>query len=932
MQDFALEPKRRGRSVSQNRFVSSFFRIILLSLLLGTLMSLDFILYLKAGSVFLNASNVMLPIIIIVVGCFVFSAILIFFTSFSRFIRSLLFGLICALLALAFMNQFLQIDKSQYLPVLLTSFTGNDVFIKLLGNFSHWILLAIIFLICYKIASKMSNASLCTLVLILLFITGGLGSLMFLSKSSEAYVNEVYTSTEKGFTENKKKTIFLFMPNAISYNALSISAQQPDDVNTLLKNVQLGFFAKYGFKLYPNAYLANSSQDVNLIELLNPLDVKSYDNHILNNVGLEKLWKFKSSQKTELFLKDSQLIDVYKKAQYKTSAYQNQHLELCKKNNQYITDRCLSRTSAPFDISQFSDFDKVKILLSQWLSTFDVLYHPSIVSPIQLLLGREFLDSVLLPYDQTYVVNSLDVLKRLLEDISSDGGKAGAYFVYLDFPSNLFVFDEWCHIKPYNEWSTDNPKLSTNSLFQGTANYSRQMLCFWGYMEEFMANLKKIEVLDNLTFVIQGISSGQGTSFSSKNAIDKFKKGRTVLFAIRDPKSKFGVNNQICQSKDFLRSYLLNAPKCTEFSGLSLSAGILERIKNDLRKNVLTRQDVQKAVSAYKNHLKEWRLKRKPLFNQQKVVEVVEEKPEVPEEGEVLSDEAVKLLTDVQEVSQPTPSIDQEATSSSEPVSEKIDTPAVSPKSEVVETADEVPLEHSNDLLETTSEVAVQSVTEDKTEKLINEEKVSEIKNEVANDEEAITIDDEQDDLSSIEPADLMPEEASEQQEKFIAPEDDTNISSQEIMSEKVEETKEVEVNQKSQATQVSQTLNNEIKQQEAAPSLNQKILESASEANVEVTSSTESNTLPSQVPTSRSEEAAPDLNRMILQQPVEKNINETQSEAEIAPDSSQETRPISGDFLLEENQEDEWEFDPAEALGVSGEEESEDRIVVKVK
>ena len=98
-----------------------------------------------------------------------------------------------------------------------------------------------------------------------------------MEKNTDENIQQVYASSMNHFAVNGKKSVFLFMPNLTSYAAIMPSSADDFDKSELLKNVELGFFAKHGFKVFPNSYLKNNMQNDNLVELLNILDNEEFE-------------------------------------------------------------------------------------------------------------------------------------------------------------------------------------------------------------------------------------------------------------------------------------------------------------------------------------------------------------------------------------------------------------------------------------------------------------------------------------------------------------------------------------------------------------------------------------------------------------------------------------------------------------------------------
>ena len=892
MQDIVLD-SRHGHQTNGFSWFGNFFKSMLLALILGLLFGLDFVLYLRSGTVQLFDgswnTSAFLVLAMIVIGAM--AAMLSLF--FSRGLQKMLFAFGCSALVWGFFSQFLQIDKSQYLGVLLSPMLGYEI-ASLTDGYSHWIICGLVFVLAYIIAGKLSKTSMLYFIGSLLLIIGGfLAAEMFDLVKKPAF-KEVYKATDSGFSEKNKKVVFLFMPNMTSFSAINAGSGKDLDKSKLLRNVELGFFMKNGFKFYPNAYVPNENKDANLIELLNILDNKPYYEHVLNSTGLEKLWKFKSPQRTDVFLQDSQMQDVFRKAGFKLSAYQSQNIEICKKNNQYAVDRCINTQSLPVDVTKakFSEQERATLLLKQWLSSLGFVDNRTVAGVLQYVLDRQTVQNVFLPYERMYVVNSLQILQTVLENISSDKG-AGVYFVYLNFPDNLLIYDEYCGIKPQTEWNSLMPSVKLPMIARNTKEYNEQMLCLFGQLSDFMNSLQELKPDDNITVILQGLSGKKVGAAENLNFVEKFKEQNMVMTAIRDGNSRFGVSNKICNSKDILRSYLFKAKGCDEFSGVKVSNGTQETLRSELKNDRINKSMLPEAVSAYDNWLQQWKENKKLSVIKLKkaIVEQVkvkaEEKPQ--DKDSLQSEMAVRALVDNLD-STVSPEKTTDTTEKAKAEVEK------SPKVEAKTEVEDVPLEHSG-------KNKVKSESQPQAE---------ENRNEVVNKDETV----------KAEPvAPVVKEKADENKpkERGVPAEDKTAKASE--TEKKVEE----KVATPTETPEVSRTEPVAPTEAKIEPkSANQPVEPTKPEAKPEPVKAAE------EQPKAVAVEAKVEEKATLTETAKVKEKQVTSHNQPQANDDSNAENSV--DFLLED-EEDEWELDPAKALGVSGDEQKpEEKIIVKVK
>ena len=873
MQDIVLD-SRHGRQTNVIGRFGSFLKSVLLALILGLLFGLDFVLYLRSGTVQLFDgvwnTSVFMVLTGIVVG--VLAAMLLLF--FSRSLQKMLFAFGCAALVWGIFCQFLQIDKAQYLGVLLSPLLGTDIAV-LTDGYSHLIICGVVFVLAYIISGKLSKTSMAYLIGSLILVIGVFFVAEMFDTNKNPTFKEVYKTADNSFSEKNKKVVFLFLPNMASFSAINAGSGNDLEKNNLLRNVELGFFMKNGFKLYSNAYVPNENKDANLVELLNILDEKPYFEHILNSAGLENLWKFKSPQRTDVFLQDNQMQDVFRKAGYKLSAYQSQNIEICKKNNQYTVDRCINEQSMPVDVNgvKFSELDKASLLFKQWMNSLGLVGNDTVAGVLQYVLDKQTLQNVFLPYERMYVVNSLRVLQTVLENISSDKG-AGVYFVYLNFPDNLLIYDEYCNIKPQSKWNSLTPSVKLPMISRNTKEYNEQMLCLFGQLEEFMNGLKELKPEDNITVILQGLSGKKSDTAPNLNFVEKFKEQNMVMTAIHDGNPHFGISHKICNSKDILRSYLFKIRSCDEFSGIKISDGTQETLRGALKKVRVSKDMLSEAENVYDNWQKQWQenkklsviIKKKAAIEQLKVQATEETK----DPDALQSEMAVRALIDSlnnETFPEKTGNKDNEL---------KVDTENTS-NPEIKTEVEDVPLERTD-------------------ENEHNRKTETETKQPQAVENDVLEVEQNKADEKTSEAKDMKP--ATSEPKEAVVAEETVKVSKPEVMP-KIKETSKAEKTEEKAEDKPTAPQAVEVE-----PMLK------TGKAPIQA-----KETLADKAPTAAEQSKAVAV--------------ETVIEKDTTPDKTTDT---SADFLLED-EEDEWELDPAKALGVSGDEQKpEEKIIVKVK
>ena len=179
-------------------------------------------------------------------------------------------------------------------------------------------------------------------------------------------------------------------------------------------------FGKEWFWVYPNAYVKEKNAIANMVEALNNIEEKQVGEHVQKNVEITSLWNFRHVRDEDVFIKNAQLVDVYKNSKYRVNAYQSRGIDFCRKNNEMNVDKCVSKVNAPVDASglKLSAWDKSKLLLLQWLNSFHFVSDWSTVyGALNEVMSADRMPIIGVSYDALYVVNSFKTLDVLLEDI-----------------------------------------------------------------------------------------------------------------------------------------------------------------------------------------------------------------------------------------------------------------------------------------------------------------------------------------------------------------------------------------------------------------------------------------------------------------------------------------------------------------------------------
>ncbi|MBR1649388.1 MAG: YIP1 family protein [Alphaproteobacteria bacterium] len=411
-----------------------------------------------------------------------------------------------------------------------------------------------------------------------------------------------------------KKFIDIMLPNFPSYGY--IAGLEDSEANKIyreeLREIMLGFYAKYGFKLFPNAYVSTGNPYLNAANALNyKVPENQYDN-LQTQVMKESYWQFKNRNDFEAYIKNSQMFDELKSKGYAINSYQSHGINLCRQNNQNIASRCTTRIINPIMIqsSSYSTFEKAEILLVQWLESTEWLNGLSkiIYERLKTFYNPETTPVFGMSYKNLYVVDSLKTLDKVLEDIMRDSGD-NAYFIYLDMPSELFVYDDVCRLKDMDSWLPKNnrPWVGRNNVLEKRSSYFNQTMCLYGKLSQFMQSLQKADELNDTTIIIQGLN-GMDDLLGDKNAglADNFLNRQTAGLAIfSSDNHKFTVNKSVCSVPDILNQYFNNI-KCVDFNETGLSKTTKQAVMKKLDSVIYNNDVASKSFRRYNEWLRKW--------------------------------------------------------------------------------------------------------------------------------------------------------------------------------------------------------------------------------------------------------------------------------------------------------------------------------------
>lgn len=611
----------------KSSFVNNLLDWFIKGLLLSSLVCFDFFVFMGAGSysVFSTLGFFQPEVWGIVVSVTVVCFILMYLVSFLKILQNLLLSVALAFLMIAFLNQFAAFDKNAMLSSLVATYISPDLGL-LLTYVSHVvfaIVSAVIFFLFLTYASKSKIFTLAVLVLIINAVV--LFSQLIDDNNGKKFISKK-DSTVSMANDNGKNFVFIGMPALGSFSYFqdlkqNMSSKNLAEVTDLQKNLDiiLGFYKKNNFMFYPQSYVLSENAYENFAQILNLNNSKDSKEYINKTVVPDKFWKFNLLNEKDIFLKEAKLFEAFKKSKFFINAYQNQGIEFCKINNEFVVDSCVEQNNLPinFEEMDISVREKMTLLFAQWMESTGLFNDlSSLYSSLKIVTDADKTPMIGISYKNIGVKNSLDILNVLSKDIATRHGNQ-AYFVNLNMPNNTFIFDEFCQIKPLDQWEnkSDLPWIKVVNFSEKRKAYYNQVRCLYGALQDFIDAIPE-EKRKNTVIVLQSLS-GFGDMYQlsdNVNFVEEFMNKKFVDTAIYDPKkAEFSLYNQVCYAPSVLKKYLYKQDACIELEHLNIQNNLQQKVLDKLHSFKFDNSQLDNAVKFFDNWYEEW-LKHNKAF------------------------------------------------------------------------------------------------------------------------------------------------------------------------------------------------------------------------------------------------------------------------------------------------------------------------------
>lgn len=565
-----------------NHFYDKILRIMFIVLLCA----IDLVMFVYSINGKLFEDGILNQVVIYILGAvFVVSFVLILLLSFSRDLQNAICGIIAMLIIVAFFNQFAMFNVDTFIEDWLKKEASWISFIALLP--SAWfigLLVGWLIFFAFRFTSVMIfiNA-----ILLCSFLIGVSNNEKIKGSNSEYEVVKNFNSNLKGKINNN--IIYFMVPELPSYHFLS---NVRIDEFRELRNMLVGFYAVNGFEVYPNAFVQKDDAVSNIIDIYNQVNYLSSSSlnrgyaEILNN------WNFIHGSLDYYSLEDNVLYDALKSENgYNISTYSSPGFNLCIKGDNMITDRCVVKSykTVPLYDKNSSLEKNIYAFLSEWIFS---LKSRNLKSVGKMLADMSHLKDIKVTSENRRV--SIEGATKIFDEVINDYSKDAnghVYMVFVDLPSNIYIYDEYCNIKPRSQWvaQKDN-SIKSVGIDEKRKAYADQTKCLIGKMQEFMDVVVKNKKIKNTDIIIQGVSGIRELSDMQAGQYSNFVKDRLVNLGIRKGnKPQFLINANICLASDFTKTMMRYQEFCYTIDDMKMRADDALSLKQNLINNSVIR-------------------------------------------------------------------------------------------------------------------------------------------------------------------------------------------------------------------------------------------------------------------------------------------------------------------------------------------------------
>ena len=564
-----------------NYFIDKLLRVLYISLLFV----FNLIMFVYSINAKIIENGEYNQALLYILGGFFFIVLVgIFLLSFSKDLQNLVCAIFTMIFVAMFYHQFALFNVDNFVEVWLQKKASWLSFICIVP--SSWLVglflgVGIFFLFRYRFFM--------IFIISVLFIASIMGVVKNEKLETDKKEYVVVKELRKNIGRTRDTNIVYFMiPKFPSYQFFN----SVKDTNFReLRNLIIGFFAVNNFEIYPNAFVENKNTMENIIDIFNFVDYTSTSS--LNRGYSEYIndWNFIHGGLDILSLEENKLYSFLEQDGYGMSIYAMPGFNMCFKAGKLSTDRCVVKGYKTVSI-----YDKEKTLekniytlLTEWLLNMKKnslknlaksLYKKSSIAKYNVTAENRRVS-------QEGAVGVFDILtKQFLKDVNGQ-----VYMVYVDLPSDMYIYDEYCNVKPREEWvSLKDNSLSYVGVDEKRKAYVEQTKCLLGRMQEFIDDIKTSEKAAKTDIFVQGVSTLKELSALNAGDYGNFVNDKLVSLGVRKhKKTKFLINANICLASDFTKTLIRNEEFCYTIDNMRYGEVRAKELKQNLINNAILR-------------------------------------------------------------------------------------------------------------------------------------------------------------------------------------------------------------------------------------------------------------------------------------------------------------------------------------------------------
>ena len=598
--------------IKKRRIAQYMADLFIFPLIIFLFLGINFSLFAQSGSYSIFDGNLKfnLEAVYIFIAIAVFAVVINFLFSISRKLQNLIVSLVAGFFVYALLKQFAQFEEKSILDIYFGEYIAKEDIRLILSEYSDIIISVLFGLITFLIIAISSRAFLFYLVILLLLIEGGIILSNFLNPTRhefETTSNNIITPKGAEEKENTRLIYFGFPGLTTHLNIKNFADQNKNTLVTQTADNLLGFLYQNNFKFWQNSFVDENNAHNNLLRTFNPQDLNRAISELTpDNVNLDGFWNFGKLNKKTLYFKSNEIFSHFKDQNYTLKAYEFPGIEMCRVNNHNIVSKCVKKQSLPINFQNLnlSTFQKTILLTKEWL---DSAGHPVDLSFLDTLIKMFFPKYSIKDFnfstENLDIINAFQVFDIMAQDINADIG-SNAYFAVINLPSDTYLYDSLCNLKPVSEWVGPDNK----DIMKKRRAYLEQTNCLIGQLENFLQKLANNNKLSQSTIIIQGLNNPKVLSdIRSQDFYTNMRTQKSTLTAIFDPKSALAeLKNDICLSQEIIGNYINQKEGCTPYKEESLDEKSVNEITKKYQDDNISQQEMENANHAFIKWYQDW--------------------------------------------------------------------------------------------------------------------------------------------------------------------------------------------------------------------------------------------------------------------------------------------------------------------------------------